>query len=69
MERVLLVAGWLGGLSGLALGGFAVIWRIIGYRWLAGFELVTLLQAGVAAMVAGCFFMLAALVLRSGGRR
>lgn len=68
MDRLLLLGAWLGGLTGFMLCGAAVLWRILGYRWLANFELLSLLQAGIAAMVAGCFLMLAVLVVRSNAR-
>lgn len=53
-------AGW-GGLL-LCLGAGAL--RLTGQYWLAGFQVITLLQAGMAAMIAGCFFLLTALTRR-----
>jgi len=53
--------GWVAGLAGAALclasGGL----RLGGAFWVAGFQTGTLLQAGIAAMVFGCFCFLAVL--------
>jgi len=56
--------GWAGGLLGVALCLTSVGARVAGKFWLAGFQTGTLLQAGIAAMVFGCFCFLAVLVER-----
>ncbi len=58
---------WIGGLAGVAgvgLCALAVVTRLLGDFWLGGFQVGTLLQAGVAAMVLGCLSFLAALTER-----
>lgn len=58
MNPLMLAAGRVAGLLGLVLCAAAVIGRLAGHRWIGGFELVTLLFAGTAIMVAGCFLLL-----------
>jgi hypothetical protein len=52
---------WLGRISG-ALGALlcavSVIYRLLGNYWIAGFQVGTLLQAGVAALTFACFCLL-----------
>lgn len=59
MNKLLLTAGRVAGFGGIFLCLVAVGTRLSGNYFLGGFQLATLLQAGVAAMVAGCFFLLA----------
>ena len=61
MEALL---NWLGravGSIGLLACVVAVATRLAGKHYLASFELLTLLQGGMAALVAGCFLLLVAL--------
>jgi hypothetical protein len=46
----------------------AVVARVSGAFWLGGFQVGTLLQVGVAAMVLGCLSFLAALTDRFRAR-
>ena len=55
---------WVGGLAGAALCVTSVAARLAGNFWIAGFQTGTLLQAGTAGMVFGCFCFLAVLVER-----
>jgi hypothetical protein len=60
--RLLLV--WMGRLSGAAgvlVSAVAVLARMSGSFHVGGFEAATLLQAGIAAMVAGCLSYVASL--------
>ena len=61
MEALLPLLGRAVGGSGLLVCIVAVATRLAGKHYLAGFELLTLLQGGVAALVAGCFLLLLAL--------
>ncbi|WP_374691348.1 hypothetical protein [Accumulibacter sp.] len=61
MEALLLLVGRAIGGSGLLLCIVVVATRLAGKHYLAGFELLTLLQGGIAALVAGCFMLLLAL--------
>ena len=61
MNVLLLWLGRAAGLAGLLLCFVAGILRVSGQYWIGGFQAITLLQAGVAAMVAGCFLLLWAL--------
>lgn len=58
MDRMMVLAGRALGVLGIAACAVAVIGRLAGQYWLRGFELGSLLQVGVAAMVAGCFILL-----------
>lgn len=58
MNALMLVTGRGVGLLGLVLCAIAVIGRLAGNHWIGGFQAVTLLFAGVAAMVAACFLLL-----------
>ena len=54
----LLKLGWLAGIVGVLLCIIGVEVRLSGEFWLAGFQAGTLMQAGVAGLVFGCFCML-----------
>jgi hypothetical protein len=64
MENLLLWIGRLGGIAGIAITVIAVVARLQGTYMLGGFQIGTLLQAGIAAMVAGCLGYTAALAER-----
>ena len=62
---ILLKLGRITGVVGvlLCIAGIAV--RLGGAYWIAGFQVGTLLQAGIAAMVFGCLCFLAVLTHRT----
>ena len=68
MEELLVWIGRLAGVAGVALCAVAVVARLVGAYWLGGFQVGTLLQVGVAAMVLGCLGYLAALTERFRAR-
>jgi hypothetical protein len=68
MEEFLVWTGRLAGLAGVLVCAVAVVARVIGAFWLGGFQVGTLLQVGVAAMVLGCLSFLAALTDRFRAR-
>ena len=63
--EALLKLGWLSGIVGVLLCVAAVGIRLAGEFWIAGFQVGTLLQAGIAGLVFGCFCMLAYLTRKS----
>jgi hypothetical protein len=64
MEKLCLWAGRVAGLFGVLLCLLAVVARWSGRFWLGDVQVGTLLQAGIAAMVAGCLGLLGVLVAR-----
>ena len=69
MNELLLLIGRVAGFGGALLCLGAVIARVGGHYWIGGFQTGTLLQAGIAAMVAGCLCFLYVLVDRSENER
>ena len=65
MDGLLLLLGRIAGVAGLALCVVAAVTRLGGAYYLGGFELATLLQAGVAVVVVGCFLLFLVLTARS----
>lgn len=61
---ILLSLGRITGVVGALLCVAGVAVRLGGEYWIAGFQVGTLLQAGIAAMVFGCLCFLAALTHR-----
>lgn len=53
--------GRLAGVAGVLVVGLAVVARLYGHYRLGGFEVGTILQAGIASMLAGCLGYVAAL--------
>jgi len=53
--------GWIAGVVGVLLCVVGVAFRLTGAYWIGSFQAGTLLQAGIAAMVFGCFCLLAVL--------
>lgn len=51
------IAGFGGGLVCL----FSMITRLLGHYYIGGFQVGTLLQVGIAAMIFGCFCLLVVL--------
>jgi hypothetical protein len=60
MDKLLVPLGRLAGSAGIALCAVAAVTRLSGQYFLAGVPAVTLLQGGMAAMIAGCFLLLVA---------
>ena len=69
MDGLLLLLGRVAGVAGLVLCVVAGFFRVSGAYYLGGFQLATLLQAGVGALVVGCFFLLLLLAGRSSRMR
>jgi hypothetical protein len=59
MEQLLIWIGRLAGVAGVLLCAVAIVTRLSGAFWLGGFQVGTLLQVGIAAMVIGCLAFLA----------
>jgi hypothetical protein len=66
METLLIRVGWGAGVLGLLMCLVAAGARLSGSFWIGGMQAGTVMQAGTAAMIAGCFAFLAALTRRSG---
>jgi hypothetical protein len=66
METMLLWIGRLGGVVGVLLSAAAVLARFRGTYNLAGFQVGTLLLAGIAVMLVGCLGYLASMAERTG---
>lgn len=64
MESLLLWVGRLAGLAGVLICGWAVFTRFSGDFFAGGFQVGTLLLAGMAAMVVACFCFLMVLTNR-----
>jgi hypothetical protein len=64
LETLLLWIGRLGAAAGLVICAIAVVGRLRGVYNLAGFQIGTLLLAGIAAMLVGCLGYLAAIAER-----
>lgn len=64
MDNLLVLLGRVAGIGGALLCVAAVAVRLAGHYYLGIFQLGTVLQAGVAAIVVGCFFLLLALTAR-----
>jgi len=65
MNSILLGGGKATGVLGLLVMAFAVVMRLSGRYVIGGFQTVTLLQAGLAIVIVGCFAMLWLLVDRA----
>ena len=61
VDKLLVVIGRLTGLVGLMICGVAVIARASGAFWIGSFQVGSLLQGGIAALLLGCFSLLVAL--------
>jgi hypothetical protein len=64
MEILLLWAGRLAGLAGVLICGWAAFHRLSGDFYAGGFQVGTLLLAGIAAMVFACVLFLMVLTNR-----
>jgi hypothetical protein len=69
MEPLLLWVGRLAGLAGVLVCAVAVVVRLSGAYWLAGFQVGTLLLAGMAVMLMGCLSFLVLLTAQTSARR
>lgn len=67
MQALLTWIGRVAGIVGVAVAGAAVIGRLAGAYWLGGFQVGTLLQAGMASMLVACLAYVAAIA--EGPRR
>jgi hypothetical protein len=67
MDQLMLNGGRVVGLLGALLMAFAVVVRRMGHYMIGGFQTVTLLMAGMAALRFGCFGLLWALTMRRDG--
>jgi hypothetical protein len=65
METILIRLGALAGILGLLMCLVAAGARLAGSFWIGGMQAGTVMQAGTAAMIAGCLGFLAALTLRT----
>jgi hypothetical protein len=66
MVNLMLWIGRVAGIAGAFLCVVAVLVRIGGRFWLGSFQVGTVLQAGIAAMIVGCLCFLVVLTERSG---
>jgi hypothetical protein len=60
MENLFVMFGRLAGFAGVALCLVAGLARILGQFYLVGFSVASLLQAGMAGLLIGCFLLLLA---------
>ena len=58
MDKLIALVGRLAGIVGALLCVVSGAARIGGQHWLGGFEAQTLMLAGIAGMVLGCFCLL-----------
>ncbi len=65
MESLLLWIGRLAGLAGVFLCGWAAFTRLTGLFFAGGFQVGTLLLAGMAAMLVACLCFLVILTNRA----
>jgi hypothetical protein len=64
MENLLLWVGRLAGLGGVVLCALAAVKRITGSFFAAGFQVGTVLQGGMTAVLIGCLCLLIVLTNR-----
>ena len=69
MNNLILWIGRAAGAGGLLLCAVAVAMRLSGNYWVAGFQIGTLLQMGMTAMIAGCLCFLFVLTSRNPSAR
>jgi hypothetical protein len=65
MQGVLIWIARLAGIGGVLAMLFAVLVRLSGDYWFGGFQVGTILQAGMAVTLVGCLGYTAALVERT----
>jgi hypothetical protein len=66
METILIRLGAFAGILGLLMCLVAAVARLSGRFWIGGMQAGTLMQAGTAAMIAGCLALLVVLTRRRG---
>lgn len=59
---IVLKLGQLSGIFGVLLCVTSLLFRLKGTYWIGGFQVGTILQGGIAALVFGCFCLLVVLV-------
>ena len=64
MTSLLTLAGRSAGAIGIVVCAIAGLLRLSGNYWMAGFQVSTLMIAGIAALSTGCFLLLSELVSR-----
>jgi len=64
MNDMLLWVGRIAGVVGALLCAGAIVVRLGGVYWIAGYQVGTLLLAGTAAMIGGCLCLLWVLTAR-----
>jgi hypothetical protein len=65
MDEFLLWLGRAAGFAGVLVCAVAAAVRLSGQYFIGGFQVTTLLQVGMAAMIAGCLCFLVVLTERS----
>lgn len=58
MDALLVRGGQLVGLLGIVLMFVSAAARLAGHFWIGGFQTGTLMQAGIGAVILGCFLLL-----------
>lgn len=65
MNNLILWIGRVAGMGGVLLCAVSAMMRLSGFYWFGSFQVGTLFQMGMAAMIAGCLCFLAVLTERS----
>jgi len=65
MDNFLRILGRLLGLAGVLITLMSMGARLLGHYFVAGFQIGTLFQAGLGAMMAGCLCLLLVLTAKS----
>jgi hypothetical protein len=68
MNNFLLMLGRLLGLAGVLIALLSMGARLLGHYFVAGFQIGTLFQTGLGAMVAACLCLLLVLTSRSSDK-
>jgi len=64
MERLLIWIGRIAALAGMVISAVAIVSRLLGAFSVGGLWNATLLQIGMAGMLAGCAIMLTVITMR-----
>ena len=65
MNNFMLMLGRLLGFAGVLISLLSIGARLLGHYFVAGFQIGTLFQTGLGAMVAGCLCLLGVLTSKS----
>ena len=65
MNNFMLLLGRVLGLAGLLISVLSMVARMLGHFFVAGFQIGTLFQTGLGAMIAGCLCLLIVLTSKS----